>query len=416
MSTENLIERIPSPNIREEHKTEEFGKCNTKTIGLVIYQDTNMEERRKEDFLSHQEILDWLTENFVDLKLEEYVIGKERGSINGHVHYQTVLQFNKAITKKKGYGRMEINNTKCYYIYEKGHSWKSLVKYCQKEGDFIMSNKAKEASQNNKAEILLSKKNRTERIDYIVQNQPDILLKGDLTRTLDNIEKAEKYLNANPSCSYKFPEYLLERQDTDLIYKWYQRECLGKKNGERRKALVLYSKERALGKTMFAKSISGGTEEDYIICRGTFNKTQFDKPHARLLILDDMNFMAGQMEMWKALVTGERVSIREAYCNIEFNNGMPCIITTNSYRTFKYMINSDYFQNDCYFSWVRHYLGPDGTQREDNPMAFRDFAIEELLSGHVYEEIAAKEKKEKPKSGMARGHGIKRKTIKKMAG
>lgn len=389
---ENIIERLPSPIIREENNMESFKKIDAKTIGLVIYQDVQEEEERKKEFLNHAAIKEWIEEAFKEYSLEDYVIGAERGDVKGHFHYQCVVNFKKGLQKKKGYGRMTINGSNCYYVYEKGHSWKSLVKYCQKEGDFIASEKALEAAKKNKAEILLEKKTRTERIEFIVQAQPDIILKGDLTRTLDNIEKAEKYITASKSCGYSFPEHLLERQDTDLIYKWYQRECIGKQDGQRRKALVLYSKERALGKTMLAKSIAGGLDEDYIICRGNFNKSQFDKPHARLLILDDMNFMAGQMEMWKALVTGERVSIREAYCNIEFSNGLPCIVTTNSYKTFKYMLGSDYFMNDCYFSWVKHYLGPEGSQREDDPAAFRDFTIEDLVSQHVQEESRIAEK------------------------
>lgn len=390
---ENIIERIPSPNIREEFKMESFKKIDAKTVGFVVYQDVQQEEERQKSFLSHVAIKEWLLECFKDNIMEDYVIGAEKGDLKGHFHYQCVVNFQKGIQKKKGYGRMIINGVGCYYVYEKGHSWKSLVKYCQKEGDFIASAKAMEAAKKNKVEVLLEKKTRTERIEYLVQNQPDVLLKGDLTRTLDNLEKAEKYLNCSPSCGYHFPEYLLERSDTDLIYKWYERECIGKNFGQRRKALVLYSKERAIGKTMLAKSISGGLDEDYIICRGNFNKSQFDKPHARLLILDDMNFMAGQMEMWKALVTGERVSIREAYCNLEFVNGLPCIITTNSYRTFKFMIASEYFVNDCYFSWVKRYLGPEGTQRENNPEFYRDFVLDDLILEHTEEEAKMADKR-----------------------
>ena len=56
------------------------------------------------------------------------------------------------------------------------------------------------------------------------------------------------------------------------------------------------------------------------------------------------------------------------------------------------MLGSEYFMNDCYFSWVKHYLGPEGTQREDDPAAFRDFAIEDLVSQHVQEEGRIAEK------------------------
>ena len=381
-----IIERISSPEIIRENKLEDFKRLNHKTIGVVLYKDTNEEESKKAPFLSHEIILETLKEEFKEYDVLEYVIAKEMGEKKDHFHYQCVLQFKKELRQNKGYKRITVNGEKLYYLFEKGHSWKSLVGYCKKDGDFIASKKAMETAKINHAQALLEKKTKKEQIEYIIENNPDVILKGDLGRTLDNVDKALKYINNNNSEGYIFPEYLIDRQDTDLIYKWYQNEVLKKTTTQRRKAIVLYSKERALGKTMLAKTISGGQEEDYIICRGNFNKTQFEKPKARLLILDDMNFMNGQMEMWKALVTGERVSIREAYCNIEFNNGLPCIITTNNYKTFKYMMNSEYFMNDCYFSWVRNYLGPEGTQRIDDPQVYRDFVIEDIEREHTIEE------------------------------
>lgn len=72
-----------------------------------------------------------------------------------------------------------------------------------------------------------------------------------------------------------------------------------------------------------------------IICRNTFKKEDFAKPFADILILDDMLFVDSKdREMWKALVTGEATSIREAYCNEDFKHGLPTIITTNNYKFF----------------------------------------------------------------------------------
>jgi len=380
------IERISSPEIIRENNLDIFKQLNNKTFGVVVYKDTNEQEAKKLPFLSHELILEALKEEFKEQEVLEYVIAKEMGDKMDHFHYQCVLQVKKELRQRKGYKRITINGEKVYYLFEKGHSWKSLVSYCKKDGDYIASTKAMETAKLNHAQQLLEKTTKKEQIEYIIKNSPDVLLKGDLTRTLDNIEKAQKYINNISSEGYMFPEYLLERSDTDLLYKWYNNEVINKTTGQRRKALVLYSKERALGKTMFAKTISGGLDEDYIICRGNFNKTQFEKPNARLLILDDMNFMSGQMEMWKALVTGERVSIREAYCNMEFANNMPCIITTNNYKTFKYMSQSEYFMNDCYFSWVRNYLGPEGTQRTDDPQMYRDYTMEDLIAQHPEDE------------------------------
>ena len=50
------------------------------------------------------------------------------------------------------------------------------------------------------------------------------------------------------------------------------------------------------------------------------------------------------------------------------------------------MLNSEYFMNDCYFSWVRNYLGPEGTQRLDDPQIYRDFVVEDIEREHSMEE------------------------------
>lgn len=61
----------------------------------------------------------------------------------------------------------------------------------------------------------------------------------------------------------------------------------------------------------------------------------------------------------------KKTAIRDAYCNVDFAHGMPTIITTNNYALFTYMLASDIFKYECYFTWVREYLGPEGT----NPRA-----------------------------------------------
>lgn len=93
-----------------------------------------------------------------------------------------------------------------------------------------------------------------------------------------------------------------------------------------------------------------------------------------------MNYVDSKdREMWKALVTSEATSIREAYCNEDFKHGLPTIITTNNYKMFAHMLKSDYFKYDCIFSWVKEYLGPEGT-KENNKRQYIDcdFEIEEL--------------------------------------
>lgn len=93
-----------------------------------------------------------------------------------------------------------------------------------------------------------------------------------------------------------------------------------------------------------------------------------------------MNYVDSKdREMWKALVTGEKTSIREAYCNEDFNHGLPTIITTNNYKFFAHMLKSDYFKHDCMFSWVKEYLGPVNTKDDNKRKHIEcDFDISEL--------------------------------------
>ena len=131
-----IIERISSPEIIRENKLEDFKRLNHKTIGVVLYKDTNEEESKKAPFLSHEIILETLKEEFKEYDVLEYVIAKEMGEKKDHFHYQCVLQFKKELRQNKGYKRITVNGEKLYYLFEKGHSWKSLVGYCKKDGDF----------------------------------------------------------------------------------------------------------------------------------------------------------------------------------------------------------------------------------------------------------------------------------------
>ena len=155
----------------------------------------------------------------------------------------------------------------------------------------------------------------------------------------------------------------------DLLYSWFKKYCLDEKNlftkGGRRKALVLYSRERGLGKTSFAKHLVGNIEDYYIICRGAFNSLDFvTKPKAKLLIIDDMQYGGSKAaETWKALVVSEGVNIREAYTNYHFKHGLPTIITTNDPKFFKLLMTNKDFKYECYFYATTKYLGPPGTDK-----------------------------------------------------
>jgi len=76
-----------------------------------------------------------------------------------------------------------------------------------------------------------------------------------------------------------------------------------------------------------------------------------------------MNFIGqNNRETWKALVAGQKIAIRDAYLNFQWNYQVPCIITTNNYAMVRHMANSDEFKTQAFFVNCDEYMGPPGTQ------------------------------------------------------
>jgi hypothetical protein len=143
---------------------------------------------------------------------------------------------------------------------------------------------------------------------------------------------------------YHWPPHMDKLQHS-LIWSWFQRYCslshtqqeeqqetvyelsLSNCNNNplqqrRKKALVLFSEKRGLGKTTFATSLVYGREKWYIHCKEAFNSVDFDKPDAKLLLIDDFTYNdSKQREMFKALMSSEPTTIREAYTNKKFKHG-----------------------------------------------------------------------------------------------
>jgi hypothetical protein len=151
--------------------------------------------------------------------------------------------------------------------------------------------------------------------------------------------------NEEEFLGYQWPPHM-DRQQHSLIWSWFQRYCccdpeglpsdeqlsssFNKKNQQsflkqqqrRKKALVLFSEKRGLGKTTFATSLVYGQEKWYIHCKEAFNPVDFDKPDAKLLLIDDFTYNdSKQREMFKALMSSEPTTIREAYTNKKFKHG-----------------------------------------------------------------------------------------------
>ena len=356
---------------------------DAKVFGLIVQKDlTDIPEEekpslRRQCFGTKEAILEWIKAYFENKKVVNYVVAHEHGTEKGDCHYQCCIQLEKANQTRKDHVLATIGEDKCYILYEKGKKGMgALISYCKKDGDYICSEEVEEKTKKTLMERLIEKPNQKEQLNLLMHEMPKDIIKMDLNRMFQNIETAQAIIEEEP-IKITFPDYLMEREP--MLCRWYMTE-MAKDKTQRRKALVLFSKERAMGKTSFAKGLVNNNEKHYIICRNNFNASDFNKPNAQLLILDDMTFVGKQTEMWKALVTSEATAIRDAYCNVDFKHGLPTIITTNNYSLFTFMMTSDYFKYECYFKWVTEYLGPEGT----NPRSLKrkmeiDFDPEELV-------------------------------------
>lgn len=342
-------------------------KMDTKLFGIVVKRDlsTVMEEHqpeeRKKHFLSKEIILEALREIYKPKAIMEYVVAHEHGEEDHTCHYQCCVMLDQPLLTRVTEYKKTINETDVYIMYQTGKKGiAALTAYCKKDGDYIASEKVAEAAKKTLMARLIECKNQKDQLIILQKEMPKDIIKMDLTRMFQNIEVAKGIMDEEP-IKVTFPEYLMEREP--MLFEWYCKEITGYPLDYkgRRKALVLFSKERAMGKTTFAKMLVNNNDKHYIICRNNFNAMDFQKPNAQLLILDDMTFINKQQEMWKALVSSEKTAIRDAYCNVDFTHGLPTIVTTNNYAMFTFMMATEIFKYECYFYWVKEYLGPDGT-------------------------------------------------------
>ena len=375
------------PQVMEESKSDKK-QMNCKLFGIVVQRDLppamveeDKKEERKKHFLSKEIIFEMFKQIYNGYKIEEYVIAHEHGEKNDDCHFQCCVQLDKPLRSRITEFKKTVNGVDLYILYQMGKKGlKALALYCKEDGDYICSPNVEKMVKTKRPimERLLECKNHKEQLTIMVKEMPQDVVKGDLSRMFKNIETAKQVM-VDTGVHMTFPEYLMDREP--MLFEWYMKEMAGYPVDYkgRRKALVLFSKERAMGKTTFAKMLVKNNDDGYIICRNNFNALDFNKPNAQLLILDDLMFINKQVEMWKALVSSEKTAIRDAYCNVDFAHGMATIITTNNYAMFTYMMGLDIFKYECYFHWVKEYLGPEGTNPRGGKRRMKtNFTMEEL--------------------------------------
>ena len=123
----------------------------------------------------------------------------------------------------------------------------------------------------------------------------------------------------------------------------------------------------------------------YVYCRGTLDASEFirKRDNAKLIILDDVNYIDKDIEIWKALTVSEPTNIRSPYHNFAWKKSLPCIMLSNNIKTLKYWTEAEDLKSRCVFIGIDFYIGPPGSDNEENRRLdsfFTDDINEKLLS------------------------------------
>ena len=385
----------------------------SKSFGVVVYMDNN----EYKDFTSNkdihfpykkEEIVIELLQSFYDTGLGNYeieniVAGHEHGLENNKCHLQIYIKFTEKIRKYIKPNKFTINGMNFLYMLQKTKTPAKMRNYCKKNKDYIEIFPCKKIKdilkENNKLNVLMDVDDpydtlfnnnnlNDEQIVSVFRNCKITEFKKDfLCNSKKIIETYNKYMEENkeniPEFQWKFPKHMYDYIENNFgstnkimlayskIYSWFKEYCEPDKY-LRRKALFLFSLAGGVGKSYFARSlvpeISPCNSPYYVYCRGTLDASEFikKKKYARLIILDDINYISNDIEIWKALTVSEPTNIRTPYHNIPWMKSLPCIMMSNNIKTLKYWMETEDLKTRCIFVSIDFYIGPPGTDDEEN--------------------------------------------------
>lgn len=307
---------------------------------------------------------------------EKVVVGHEHGSNNGKCHFQCCVFGQKEVHKTFSpfVLLIPVENSimpiKLLGMFQKVRNPHAIINYCKKENDFAIW----------ETEVKTRKKNDS--IENCFYHDIEKFMEGDGAEFVKSMmtvggritrdalfmgkhieENFNKYLKSKPLPEFNwiYPTVFSEEKHQNKHYKiaideWLKFECYPIQ--DRRKALFLYS-ERGFGKTEFAKRLVPD-EAYYIYCRASLDGRQFKEKEktAKLVILDDITYSPRDIELWKALLSGQETNINTKYCNEHFKHGLPTIVLTNDYNTFLEWTSHDMFKNQCYFVTIDEMIIP----------------------------------------------------------
>lgn len=400
---------------------------NAKSFGIVIQMPEDFYSKDvDENMVRHipigkDDILLGLFKYLYDKKIgiknsvNEIVIGHEHGLEKGKCHMQMCISFSNKIRNIIKPDEFEFNgNTLLFITQNTKKNFSALKNYCKKSGDYLEIYYGKPIKEilrekgvitsyidtDDPYDVLFNNPNLSEKqISDVFKSCPITEFKKDFfvnsSKIYDTYARLLKEDKKVESFSWKFPEYMKEyiSDCEDIIkdkkgrvftklYTWFKTYC--EKEGEyRRKALFLFSLRGGLGKSYFSRGlvpeISVCNSPYYVYCRGSLDAGEFLKKSntARLVILDDVNYIRNDLEIWKALAVGEPTNIRSPYHNTPWMKSLPCILMSNNIKTLQYWLESPELKSRCIFVGIDFYIGPPGSDLEENHICDK-FLCEEI--------------------------------------
>lgn len=387
----------------------------SKSFGIVVYQDKmhyddNDLSRNMNLHIpaSKKDIVLGLFKKFFELKLfgnniiEEIVIGHEHGKENYKCHMQMYVKFSDQVRRVINPGTFVDDGITYLYITQHAKSPKKLKEYCKKDKDFIELYPSRSIVDFLKDEKVLDNivcidDPYNELLNNDSLNEADIknmfascliteYKKDFMSNSKKILDTYNKFIKDNGSkleFKWTFPKHMLNYIETSVnrsddrfkayskILSWFITYCnISQDKIIRRKALFLFSAVGGVGKTYFARSLvpeeGTGVSPFYVYCRGTLDGAEFLRKNktAKLVILDDINYINNDVEIWKALAVSEPTNVRSPYHNIYWDKSLPCILMSNNIKTLNYWLEKDDLRGRCIFVGVDFFIGPP---EFDNP-------------------------------------------------
>lgn len=420
----NMLEDIASSNEVSENIYKTI-KNNSETIGMVFYMENGYSEFPEHNQTIHipfvheevfAKIFNIVLTDLLKVSITQIIIGHEHGDKNRKCHLQVCVKFQTKLTKILNPGKIEItrfDNTKTSLLFmqQKGRNSQALMQYCQKENDF-------EVLYPDLMLKLQKKKGKIDPFSTLVKNKhcldrneaENLLFYHDPLRfftQFSNIQKAlervfykelpvfewrKPYLPSN----YTVPVDNQRVPFAPIFEKWFENYCL--KDSQRKKALCLFSKKRALGKTTFARSLVN--DVGFILeYNNIFNNQNIAKrkQDLHLLLLDDMTITKDNSMIWRSLVASEKTTIRGFFCSDTYDLNLPCIITTNDINMLTIFLKDPLFKTQVSVVEIDQYMGPPETIRNDL-MCIETFVSESTLRDVEIEEGLIDKKRNREKN------------------